>query len=158
MELIGKGSFSKVYKSGRNVYIKSKDHVKECMALGWFPNSHLFPKVSFSDKDGYDYKMRYYKKYNSLKNHLKPKEYEKYLLLRKFNGVTGYNELYQVFSKIKVRSLKEAMISSIDALSNYGADICFEISPRNVTISEAGNLVLLDCFFKVSQLKMVRGY
>lgn len=156
---IGKGSFSTVYRKGnsKNVYIKTNDYVKEAMCL-WFENSRLFPKIQHSDIEGFDYKMKYYPKHTSLKLSLKPKEYQKYLLLRDFNGTQDFNILWDTFSTIKIKSLKKNLLDALSALSNYGFDIVFEISPRNVSVSPTGNLVLLDCFYIQSQLKDIRGY
>jgi len=166
MELIGTGSFSKVYKKGNKVYIKSNDPAKECMALGWFPNSRLFPKVKFTNEHGFDYEMKYYKKHTSLKKALKPIEWEKYQELRKFmfsfrygnNPGLFFNDLIQGFNKLKNKTLKKALIGAVEAMGNYGGDVMFEISPRNVSVSDTGGLVLLDCFFMQSMLKKTNKY
>lgn len=156
MKLIGTGSFSKVYHEvgSKFVYIRSNDPVKECMANGWFPRSNLFPIVIEADKAGYDYKMKYYEKCSSLKSSLKPKELIKYQNLRNlfqyiyYNSLNcDYHNLYSAFKTIKNKSIRTALLGAIDALSNYGQDIGFEISPRNVAVSPSGNLILLDCFF-----------
>ena len=52
---------------------------------------------------------------------------------------------------------KEAILEAIDAMCNYGSDVSFEISPRNIAADKDGNLILLDCFFIKSQLSNVRG-
>ena len=47
LPLIGRGMFSTVYrKNAKTVLIKSVDPVKECMAMGWFPSSRMFPKTT----------------------------------------------------------------------------------------------------------------
>lgn len=50
MKLIGKGAFTKAYllDNGR-VQLHSCCPFKECMAHGWFPESDLFPKLTFVD-------------------------------------------------------------------------------------------------------------
>jgi len=46
LKIIGKGSFSTVYElSEKQVLIKSSDPIKECMSMGWFPESKLFPNI-----------------------------------------------------------------------------------------------------------------
>ena len=50
---------------------------------------------------------------------------------------------------------KEAICAHIQGLRDYGEDICFEISPRNVAVDN-GKLILLDCFFKRSALDELR--
>ena len=163
MEKIGQGSFSKVYKKGNKVFIKSNDAQKECMALGWFPSSRLFPKIKFSD-NGFDYEMKYYKKHKSLKTALKPTEWEKYQELRrifiqnKFSAprIQSIDHWINAFKKIKNKTLRKHMCNALEAMGNYGPDVCFEISPRNVAISNTGNLILLDCFFMKHQLEETR--
>ena len=157
---IGKGSFSTAYlMDNGKVFIKSTDHIKECMAQGWFPSSRLFPKVEFGEAIN-TYIMKYYKKVTSLKNTLTEKDYAMYKELRvianSLNYKAGYNELYEAFKMIKNRRVRVALQEALSACSNYGGDIGFEISPRNVAVNK-GRLVLLDCFFIRSQLKEVRS-
>ena len=47
------------------------------------------------------------------------------------------------------------MIDALRACSNYGSDVGFEISPRNIFIDN-GNLILADCFFIISQAEEIR--
>lgn len=162
MQLIGKGTFTQVYREGNSqvVYLKSDDKVKECMAF--FPfTGRCFPTVKLSDKEGYDYLMKYYPKHRSLKSALKPKEWEKYKDLRHiFNRYSnvGYFTLRDSFKNIQNRTLKSNMLDALDNLANYGEDICFEIQPRNVAVSPTGNLVLLDVFFIQEQLIKKTSY
>lgn len=166
MEQIGKGAFSTVYqKTTKTVLIKSDDFAKECMSNGWFPNTPMFPTLEHvgtsNDGDFQFYECSYYPKVKSLKKSLLPSEYEFYQVLRKiFKNFSCWHNDYMLFSKWheafdkipnkfshKRKMLKEAL----DAMGNYGTEICFEISPRNVAVKNK-RLILLDCFFVRSQL------
>lgn len=157
MKLIGSGAFSKVYHEAGSpyVYINSTDPVKECMALGWFPTSRVFPKIKFSDNPKYRYKMRYYPRVRSLKSSLDTAEWGKYQALRCMYKVTRSLSLEDAFKTLPYRGLRNALIDSIDALANYGEDVCFEVSPRNVA-AWGGKLILLDTFFMRSALDKAR--
>lgn len=171
LPLIGRGMFSTVYrKNAKTVLIKSVDPVKECMAMGWFPSSRMFPKttrVALLDGDQGTalYEQRYYPKAKSLKAALKPAEWEFYQELRdvqcRYNyGWDDYKALDSLQSLIsnlpsKYARKKAALLGAIDALTDYGPDIRFEISPRNVA-AHNGNLILLDCFFMAEKMKEVR--
>ena len=163
MKIIGKGAFSTVYrKSTDKVLIKSTDHVKECMSLGWFPTSRLFPKITQVGQDDVSdckfYESKYYPKFSSLKKELNSLDWEFYNILRGlersyFGKGSNLSHWQKQFDTIpsKFKHKKLALLESLDALSNYGDDVCFEISPRNVAINN-GRLILLDCFFFSSQL------
>lgn len=169
MKLIGQGSFSKVYQKDKNtVLIYSNDPIKECLSWDFFPSSRLFPKVERIDylDDGRGiYEMPFYPRVTSLKNTLKPSQYESYKELRRVfqysstihinNKYDGYTRLFKAFKTIKKRHLRETMLQALDACSNYGPDIGFEISPRNVAVKN-GNLILLDCFFMIGKLEETR--
>ena len=163
MKLIGKGTFTKAYLNDQDgmVYLLTNDAVKECMVHGWFPNSNLFPVIKFSEIDPYDYKMKYYPRTKGLKSHLEPDQYEIYKTLRNIKTFVGvnkfksYSHYYKEFSKIEDEDLQEVMIEALDACSNCGSDIGFEISPRNVAVDD-GKLILLDCFFVISALIKTR--
>lgn len=115
MELIGRGSFSKVYKKdNKTVLIYSTDPIKEGLALDFFPSSRLFPKVERIDylDDGKGvYEMPFYPRVTSLKNTLKPSQYEIYKELRRVfqysstihidNKYDGYTRLFKAFKSIK---------------------------------------------------------
>lgn len=155
---IGRGFFTTAYlRNDNKVLLKSTDYIKECMAMGWFPNSRLFPKVSFSDNRN-EYIMKYYPRVKSLKTSLNPKDYEIYKELRAIhlNLPKGYDSLHKVFTTISNKRVKEALLGALDACANYGVDVFFEISPRNVSVSKAGRLVLMDCFFMESQLLKIQ--
>lgn len=156
MELIGKGRYSTAYKHNGLVYLKSSDNVKECMANGWYPNSNFFPKVERSTMPGFQYVMPLYQTTRAPKRDLIPAHYEIYKQLRElfsknmyYHHNDGYEHWNRLFKTIKNRSVKSALKGALDALTNYGTDIAFEISPRNIAINK-GKLILLDCFFLIT--------
>jgi hypothetical protein len=166
-KMIGKGSFSKVYRRGNenSVLIISNDPVKECMSFGWFPKSRLFPTVerlSYNDDGTQTYKMKYFDRVRAPKRQLNAKAYELYKALRDlFDTFPHYVYGYQLYSELiiafkslpkKFKTAKIALLEAVDALTNYGSDICFEISPRNIAVTKSGNLILLDCFFMRSHV------
>ena len=171
LPLIGRGMFSTVYrKNAKTVLIKSVDPVKECMAMGWFPSSRMFPKTTrvaiLDDDQGTAlYEQRYYPKVKSVKAALKPAEWEFYQELRSMqNNINHFLDDYKALDSLQslIKALpskyarkKAALLGAIDALTNYGPDIRFEVSPRNVA-AHNGNLILLDCFFMAEKAKEVR--
>ena len=66
------------------------------------------------------------------------------------------SKVYEAFAAIEDEDLKEVMIEALEACGNYGSDVAFEISPRNVAVKD-GKLILLDCFFMKSKLNQVRS-
>jgi len=164
MKLIGKGAFTKAYlQDNGKVLLKSVDPIKECMALGWFPEHRLFPTVEMIDTGMYE--MQYYPKVTSLKQNLTAEDWELYKELRALfdtykasvNKYDGYSSWYKVFSTSDLpEEIKELLLEALDACANVGSDIMFEISPRNVAVDN-GRLVLLDCFYQTSILQQVRN-
>ena len=166
MKIIGKGQFTTAYrKNAHTVLLKSTDPIKECMSLGWFPDSHLFPKITriSSNENLSIYEMKYYPKVKSLKHALKSKHYEYYKALRKLfedncfhaSSIDNlYFMWYKIFSTTDTlpKHIKKHLLDALDACSNYGTAIAFEISPRNVAVSKTGGLILLDCFLDASKL------
>ena len=165
-KLIGKGAFSYVYDQGEEVFIESIDPIKECMAQGWFPDHPLFPIVKFSDKNScregyYCYTMKKYNKVKSLKSALEPDQYQLYKeLVNIFKSIPFIQNHYDSFNVIRElfdnsslsNEIKGVMIEAIEACANYGSDVGFEISPRNVAVDN-GKLILLDIFFIKSALR-----
>lgn len=157
MELIGKGTFSKVYKlNEKQVLIKSVCYAKECISLNM--DSKWFPKLERTDYN--EYICEYYPKVKSLKETLKPNHYKIYQELRKLNVYCANSYDYldawrKEFKKVSNTSVKNALLEMLDDLANYGTEIGFEISPRNVAVKD-GNLVLLDVFYMRDQLDSVR--
>jgi len=159
MKLIGKGQFTRAYlKDDGRVHLESICPIKECMALGWFPEHRLFPEIQREGDNGYD--MPYYSQPRSLKTNLTPRQYRLYKALRALEGFCGpnshnsFDHWHQQFQGLPVefKVEKEALREAVDACGNYGSDVCFEISPRNVAV-KGGKLILLDCFFMASALK-----
>lgn len=158
MELIGKGTFSKVYlKSKSKVIIKSTCPIKECIANGWFPKTALFPTLK---RLGYqEYECRYYPKVTSLKTALEPDQYVLYKELKRLSHTEYRADVaawYKVFPKITNRRIRQHLQDAVEACANYGSDVMFEISPRNVAVHN-GKLVLLDVFFIKSHLTRVKS-
>ena len=162
MKLIGKGAFTKAYLKDDNktVFLKSVCPIKECMAYGWFPESYLFPTLESVGNN--EYEMQYYPKVTSLKQNLSKHQWELYKTLRNLNmfgdfytdKFTHWHEQFDTIPN-KFSKEREALKEALDGCANYGYDIGFEISPRNVA-TKGKKLVLLDCFFSVSQLHKVR--
>ncbi len=158
-KLIGKGSFSKVYDNGDDtVTIISNCPTKECMSFGWGNDGRLFPQVERLDylADGDSvFSMKKYNKVSSLKKSLCEKDYRFYKFLRNLPTYNkDYYDLHTMFSSFPTEYQEESqqLLEMLDALTNYGSDMRFEISPRNVAV-DGDQLVLLDCFFFLSKLK-----
>jgi len=175
-QLIGKGSFTKCYlnEDKLTVTLISTDYIKECMSLNWFPaDLGLFPDVILNDaisndaisNDDKSYTMKYYPRVTSLKKALNPRDFKLYQCLRKLNIPTDYrNNIHDNYSKWRkefstipdeFKEEREEIIGALDSCINYGSDIGFEISPRNVA-TDNGKLILLDCFFMVTQIMRIR--
>lgn len=164
LKLIGKGVFTKAFLNVDNsVILISCCPIKECMSLGWFPNSELFPKLERVDCDTYaTYTMEYYPRLKGgLKANLDTDQYAIYKALRDVNPKFELNpydrasSLYAAFEELEDKDLSDVMIEALYACCNYGSDIGFEISPRNVAVKN-GKLILLDCFYHMGTLNKVR--
>lgn len=155
MPCIGRGAFSTVYRKSRNkVLIKSRDRVKECMSLGWFPKATMFPTITHvatsADGKWKFYEERFYQRTQGLKKHLDPFEWEFYQELRKLfcNWHRGFKNWHDEFERLpaKFNHRKKKLQEACMALQNYDPNPRFEISPRNVAVHNR-KLVLLDCFY-----------
>lgn len=154
--------FSHVYrKTSNRVLIHSDDPVKECMSLGWFPATTLFPNVTRVSEDTYE--MKFYPRVTAPKKQLNPRSYALYLALREYMNTFPSVEYPNTYYSIGVKHLntlpsrfnreKHLLESAFDAVANYGDDMRFEISPRNISYTPSGKLILLDCFFLQSKRK-----
>jgi len=160
---IGQGAFTKAYlREDNQVLLVSRCPIKEAMALGWFPNVSLFPKIErikiVGDGTSH-YLMEYLPRPRSLKNNLKPSQWQIYNDLKALNPPIRFvsrdsemfDKWYNAFCTLKNRSLSNIMLEALNACANYGRDIGFEISPRNVSVKK-GKLILLDCFYQYSKM------
>ena len=165
---IGQGMFTTAYRlDDGTVELISCDHIKECMAYGWFPDSRLFPDIEHvgehSDELLKVYHMEFFERPRSLKSALTARDWKLYQILRKLDIYWGerpddsFQWWYDQFETIpdEYAEEREEIRQALDACANYGSDIAFEISPRNVAVKD-GQLVLLDCFFVKSQLYEIR--
>jgi len=169
LKLIGAGLFSKVYSNDALDYviITKKDCIKEAMAFNWFPESRYFPKIEEIEIEGDHYwKMKKYNKTKKIKGLLNDEDYKFYQELRKIfknkpiikNKYDSYIVLHDLFSNsLLTNDQKELMLDALSACANYGADVSFEISPRNIFIDN-GNLILADCFYLISQAYVMLNY
>lgn len=165
LKLIGRGLFSKVYEKDSNtVLIISVDPIKEVMSYNWFPVCDMFPlinKIDYLESGEHVYEMKKYSRVSSLKKTLKPDQWELYKILKEIpvfnskNIYDGYSFFYKEFEKLP-ESIRENMLEALNACSNWGSDVAFEISPRNVSVDN-GNLILLDCFLIMSKARSVRS-
>lgn len=158
-KLIGRGAFSRVYRQGDSdtVTIVSSCYAKECQALWHECEYDRVPSLTRIDytSDGKGiYTMPYMPRPRSLKSALLPEERELYKALRELSREVSYttslHDLYAIFRGYPF------ITNMLDSLCNYGEDIGFEISPRNVTALD-GRLILLDCFFMKNQLREIRS-
>lgn len=167
LKKLGAGAFTECFElSEDQVLLVTIDPLKEVYSMGWLSNP-LFPVTTRIDclTSGETlYTMERYTKVSSLKNKLNVDQYEIYKKLRKIftdgdiyprNIYDGYKKLYAEFEKIENEELQQVMTEALNDISNYGSDIGFEISPRNVAVKDA-KLILLDCFFIRSKLQEVR--
>lgn len=108
-------------------------------------------------------KWKKYNKTKKIKDLLIEKDYIFYKKLQKIfkqslslNNYNSYNSLYNIFSASNLEAeQKELLLDALKACYNYGTDIGFEISPRNIYIDN-NRLILGDCFFIKSQLIEIR--
>ena len=159
------GAFTVAYVDSalQYVYLKSVCPIKECIAQGWFPESDLFPSISHALDGNGIYKMEYYPRVKSLKESLDADQWEIYKELRRVmkeidytgNVHRNHESITQGFNTIKDESLRETMQEALDACANYGTQLAFEISPRNVAVKD-GKLILLDVFYHVEKLEEIR--
>ena len=159
-KLIGQGAFTKAYlQEDGQVLLVSRCSIKECMSMGWFPDSPLFPKLEMVrrvDDDYTEYLMEYLPRSQSLKQNLHADQWQIYKDLKALgccwiSRQEAFYKWHDAFNKLKNEELREVMKEALDACANYGSDIGFEISPRNVSVKN-GKLILLDCFYQISKL------
>lgn len=156
---IGKGSYTKAYLLPDNkVILASNDPIKECMALGWFPDSDRYPVIDWflwlEQEDVQFYSMGYYPYCRALSQLLLPDEMRLYSALRKLHARLPSKPERKLFPRYINEMILPTWPDAAQALLD-GYNVClnvdthgvgFEISPRNVRVHE-GKLIFMDCFF-----------
>lgn len=180
MKRIGRGLFTNAYLHDEgHVVLNSCDSTKEALALGYVTETtHVkLPEIEREEygvrrnKQGLivsRYKMPYYEPVRSVAKQLNDEAREIYNELdwmfnknwivpntTKSHPFKG--DLYSTIGDTDIpQEYKEELWSIIDDLRNFG-DVGFEISRRNISATENGDLIFRDCFFIVSELYTMRG-
>ena len=167
--LLGKGAFSDAYlHTDGTVELISCDPIKECMSMGWFPEGRLFPDVEYvahhTDNLHKVYHMPIYARPTSIKKNVTAHDWGLYKALRALdigyqqNPNNAFHAWHAAFDTLpdEYAAEREEIKEALDACGNYGTDILFEISPRNIAVQD-GRLILLDCFYSWSTLKKTRS-
>ena len=152
MQLIGKGSFSRVYLADENtVKITTIDPVKYCLAeMGM--EHRLLPKL-WKDKEFHIFGKKY-DKVKSPRRELCKQDYMYYRYLTRTPCIHTYRKIYEEFDKIPFEELKDAIFELLDSVCNYIVcnSLSFEISRRNV-MRDGDKLILNDVFFNYEYIK-----
>lgn len=156
-KLIGKGTFSKAYQIDDNkIELVSTCPAKECYAM-FSQDNPLAPKIERSFDKENTFIMPLYPKMKAPKKQLNADAYGLYMHLK---SVVYQCLNYYDFTKAIEKStcLSDEQKENINSLAN---DVCngidcdnmrFEISPRNISCDDQGNIILMDCFFDVKKL------
>jgi hypothetical protein len=154
-KLIGKGSFTKAYLlNDGTVEVESICPAKECYALFSKGNSFapIIDRTDYLDSGVCVYKMPLYPKCRAPKRELNTTAYKVYTELRKLSCqfAMTYNKFTAAVEALSLEEdTKEEIISLAGDVANAidCNDMGFEISPRNISYTAEGGLVMLDCFF-----------
>lgn len=160
-KLIGKGAFTKAYQvSETEVEIVTVCPAKECYAM--FSQGNTFaPKIEKIDyrEDGFSvYSMPLYPKVTAPKKQLNTQAYAIYTTLREI-GNTYAIDYYKFIEAVEKSELEEDIKEAVSELCSDACngidpmDMGFEISPRNITTDDKGNLIMLDCFYSRKLLR-----
>lgn len=157
--LLGKGFFSAVFReTPTTVLVVSDDPAKECLSMGWMPDSSLLPTIERIDygSEGLSlYRMPLYHTFRAPKRNLNKKGYSQYLDLRSLRGKLASCQkswdMIEILEKIPTDNAY-FLSQCVDSMSNYTDKCGFEISPRNIASDKDGNLILLDCFFDKARI------
>lgn len=157
LKRIGEGAFSKVYrKSSSKVLIVSNCPAKACLAFSGFMNNKIFPNlkhIEHVEDDKVLYEMKLYPKCTAPSKQLNALSYKRYMALKKLHSYArGIHDLQIVFSKLEDKYLINVLYDVMDSMGDFGYGLEFEISPRNISFTKSGNLILLDVFFFREQL------
>jgi len=163
-KLIGKGSFTKAYQiSETEVEIVTICPAKECYAM--FSQGNTFaPKIEKIDyrEDGFSvYSMPLYPKVTAPKKQLNSEAYNTYSILRTIANTYAI-DYYKFIEAVEASELDEDTKEAVCELCSDACngidpmDVGFEISPRNITTDDKGNLIMLDCFYSRKLLSSTR--
>lgn len=151
-KLIGRGMFTRAYQIGPElVEIVTTCQVKECYAE--FSQGNRFApvieKLDYLDSGESVYHMPLYPKIKAPKRQLNSRAYHIYKQLRKISYNSDYDNIYNLIEGLDLTSEEKEEIQSLlgDAANVDCQSIAFEISPRNISATKDGDLVMLDCFF-----------
>lgn len=154
-KLIDKGAFTKAYQIAEDkVEILTICPAKEAYALFSQGNKFapIIEKVDYLDSGESVYHMPLYPKVTAPKKQLNKEAYAVYQALRKISGSCSMT-YYRFIEEIEASNIneddKEEIISLISDACNAidTMDMGFEISPRNISVTETGDLIMLDCVF-----------
>jgi hypothetical protein len=162
---VKRGSRTKAFIFSDKVLLRTLDQVKECMALGWFPDSELFPEVKRTDFEDIDdsfkvFESPVYLQGRSMKSLVCKEDWEEvYLPLVQLYRTIVWSSYPQNWNTRFIDAVdncvglredaKEPIKEAYEACMNFSQKVKFEISPRNIAATEGGKLILLDCFFIV---------
>lgn len=155
-KLIGRGTFTKAFQiSETEVEVITTCPSKECYAIfsQGNPFAPVIEKTDYLDSGESVYLMPFYSKVKSPSRELNKESLEVYEALRAINNTYSVKDYYEFCNAIDATTLPEEAKENIKELCGDVAngidcyDLGFEISPRNIAISEGGQLIMLDCFF-----------
>lgn len=145
-----------LYQEENKVILNSRCPIKECMALGWFPDNRLFPTIKFSElEDTETFEMPLYTTGRNIKSIVCKEDYEGiYLPLQKVEIVNDREDFIRKLKETSItEDIFEVLVEAYEACMNYEHNPGFEISPRNVAATAEGKLILLDCFYIKSKIR-----
>ncbi len=165
-KLIGKGAFTRAYQIDVNkVEVVTICPAKECYAM--FSQGNPFAPIiesvdTTADGQKRVYHMPLYPKMKAITRQLNPESLEVYRQLRKLGyTVKDYQDFCHKIDdlylspdvKAHIKELAGDVCNAIDCSNTR-----FEISPRNVSCDDNGNLIMLDCFFCMKTLFNSKGW
>lgn len=170
-KLIGKGAFTKAYQVAEDkVELVSICPTKEAYAE-FGQHIPFVPRIAIKGHDRTGaaiYDMPLYPKMKAPKQQLNAEGYTLYRKLETLfrsrlislsSSNYNYQTVYRMFDELDIaQETKEQLQDLLGIVCNYvdTETIRFEISRRNVTCDENGNLILLDCFFCARTLQRSR--
>lgn len=164
-KLIGKGAFTRAYQIAANkVEILTVCPAKECYAMfsQGNPFAPIIESIDTLDDGRRVFHMPLYPKMKAYTKQLNEQSLHIYRELRKLRyDATSYNDFCCMVDNLDLTEQQMIDIKSLAGDVCNGIDchnLRFEISPRNIACDEAGNLVMLDCFFCIKTLYSTKGW